>query len=837
MHADDRWLRDLARRLLRDAASAEDAAQATWESVLRSPPRDGALTRGFLATALRNVISKLRRGDSRRQSRERSSATSEVSELTDVIEKMEFRRELLAAVLALDTPYRDVILLRYHADLTPTAIAERLALPIATVKTRLRRAQEQLAQRLGKRDPRGFVVALAATAEPTLRGAITASLLGGLVMAMKSKLIAAACAAVLVIGGYALFDHQPGAGPVATESAKAPVVSANDEAPRVGSGAVAPEPSVREIAAAKSAEKPSEKPATEETADEIEGFVFDMAGRPLGNVALVYRSDHGFESRASDDRAKQASDGEDEPAVVERQLESDPDGRFRLGIIPGFGGSVRSGNPALATIYMGMVPRATRSAAPVVVLAPGVWVAGSVVDRDGMPVANASLRVSFLESSEVAIPMSLENAARDFFSFKSGTDGSYAFGRPIPTGDSARIVVAAPGFLETNITPPPHDDSAFRIVLERPSPRAKDRVRGQVVDAFGGPVDGAFVVLGATSTTTDERGLFDLDSTKARSSKHLRAIALGAQPAEIAWPLDPPSDFVTLRLGPPPLTITGTVRRADGSPVAEALLDLADGTVFGFGPENGAILLDEELAGENLRDKRTDEQGGFELRGLASRPYVLRILDAKTGENFTTAPIAAGSKNVSIVLPEGLLIPEVHGRVVDHSGKGVASVRVIVSVQSRERSYLDSQFTSSEGPGQSVLTDARGEFALKDVPRTGVMLVVSGDDIVTHGLELSKELDEEIVIVVDRRRYLRVELGAADTATHFSAVDAEGKVLDIRVEEITSVSISDMIGLNDGKSGVVMISELAKAIVLFEGDRELRRVPFEFHDDEIVVIR
>lgn len=837
MHADDRWLRDLARRLLRDSASAEDAAQATWESVLRSPPRDGGLTRGFLATALRNVIAKLRRGDSRRQQREQRSAASEVAELVDVVEKMEFRRELLAAVLALDAPYRDVILLRYHADLTPTEIAHRLALPIATVKTRLRRAREQLAQRLGKDDPRGFVAALVATAEPTLRGAITTSLIGGLVMAMKSKLIAIACAAVLVIGGYALFDHEPSADFIATQTPKPDNESGTGDAPLLIDSAVAPELHVREIAAAKSPSAPSEKPATEETVDAIEGFVFDMTGRPLGNVALAYRSDYGFESRASDDRAKPAGDGGDESAIIERQLQSELDGRFRLGIPPGFGGSVRSGDPGLATIYMGMVPRGTRSAAPVVVLAPGVRVAGSVVDRDGKPVANASLRISFLESSEVAIPMPLENAARDYFEFKTGADGAFVCDRPIPTGDAARIVVTAPGFLALETNVPPHDDSAFRIVLERPSPRAKDRVRGQVIDTFGAPVAGAFVVLGATSTTTDERGLFDLDSTKASSSKLLRAIALGALPAEIAWPLDPPSDFVTLRLGPPPLTITGTVRRADGSPVAEAILDLANGTVFGFGPQNGAILLDEELAGERLRDKRTDDNGAFELRGLSQRAYVLRILEPKTGENFKTEPIVAGSKNVSIVLPEGLLIPSLAGRVIDRSGKGVAGVRVSVSVQSQERSYLYSQYTSSEGPHVSSLSDARGHFELKNVPRSSVMLVVSGDDIVTNGLELKEEPSEDLVIVVDRRRYLRVELGPADPATRVQVVDAEGKVLDIRVEESNSVSISDMIGLNGGKSGVVMISELARAIVLFEGDRELRRVPFEFHDDEIVVIR
>ena len=47
-------------------------------------------------------------------------------------------------MLALDEPYRTVILMRYYEDLTPSQIAEHLGLPAATVRTRLRRGLERL---------------------------------------------------------------------------------------------------------------------------------------------------------------------------------------------------------------------------------------------------------------------------------------------------------------------------------------------------------------------------------------------------------------------------------------------------------------------------------------------------------------------------------------------------------------------------------------------------------------------------------------------------------------------------------------------------------------------
>jgi RNA polymerase sigma-70 factor (ECF subfamily) len=56
--------------------------------------------------------------------------------------------EIQRAVLALPEPYRTVVLLRYHEDLSYEAIADMLAMPMGTVKTVLHRARLRLRQAL-----------------------------------------------------------------------------------------------------------------------------------------------------------------------------------------------------------------------------------------------------------------------------------------------------------------------------------------------------------------------------------------------------------------------------------------------------------------------------------------------------------------------------------------------------------------------------------------------------------------------------------------------------------------------------------------------------------------
>ncbi|MBL8842734.1 MAG: sigma-70 family RNA polymerase sigma factor [Planctomycetes bacterium] len=144
--AHGRFVRSLARSLVRDPARADDVAQASWLAVARHPRSGIASLRGWLASVVRNVARQEQRGERRREAREVVAAQSEGSvAASDVaVAELETQALLLAAVQALDPKYRAVVTLRFYEELPPRAIAARLALPVATVNTQLQRALEQL---------------------------------------------------------------------------------------------------------------------------------------------------------------------------------------------------------------------------------------------------------------------------------------------------------------------------------------------------------------------------------------------------------------------------------------------------------------------------------------------------------------------------------------------------------------------------------------------------------------------------------------------------------------------------------------------------------------------
>ena len=62
---------------------------------------------------------------------------------------MESRREVREAVAALPEPYREVVALRFFADLSLAEVAEATGRPLNTVKTHLRRGLERLRPAFG----------------------------------------------------------------------------------------------------------------------------------------------------------------------------------------------------------------------------------------------------------------------------------------------------------------------------------------------------------------------------------------------------------------------------------------------------------------------------------------------------------------------------------------------------------------------------------------------------------------------------------------------------------------------------------------------------------------
>jgi RNA polymerase sigma-70 factor (ECF subfamily) len=138
---------------LRDHAAAEEAAQ---ESALRLWRFRGSLDRAaspeaWIVQVAKNEASRVseRRG--------RTHAREHLVDLDEAVpgfardeadEPVLLRVSVMAAVARLSEQDRKILLLHYFGDMPLASIAQRLGLPVGTVKARLSRARHRLAQDL-----------------------------------------------------------------------------------------------------------------------------------------------------------------------------------------------------------------------------------------------------------------------------------------------------------------------------------------------------------------------------------------------------------------------------------------------------------------------------------------------------------------------------------------------------------------------------------------------------------------------------------------------------------------------------------------------------------------
>ncbi len=136
-----RWLLRLARRLVADEAGAEDLVQETWLAALKAPPRERGAIRGWLRRVLVRQAGHEYRRDAARREREHATGARTASPSTAaIVARAEVQQRVSRAVLELDEPYRETVLLRFFEDLPPREIARRMGVPVETVRTRVRRA-------------------------------------------------------------------------------------------------------------------------------------------------------------------------------------------------------------------------------------------------------------------------------------------------------------------------------------------------------------------------------------------------------------------------------------------------------------------------------------------------------------------------------------------------------------------------------------------------------------------------------------------------------------------------------------------------------------------------
>lgn len=186
------FVRALARAAVAGDDLAEDVAQETWLAAVRSqsPPRTS--WRAWLRGVVRRRAADLMRAEAAVHRREGAVARHEGQPATvDLVVRAESARRMIAAVVHLDDRYRDVILLRYYEDLPPRRIAERLGLPVETVRTRLKRGLARMRTQLDAEhggDRRSWLAGLAPFAAPG-RAVSTATLIGGGLVLKKITLL------------------------------------------------------------------------------------------------------------------------------------------------------------------------------------------------------------------------------------------------------------------------------------------------------------------------------------------------------------------------------------------------------------------------------------------------------------------------------------------------------------------------------------------------------------------------------------------------------------------------------------------------------------------------
>lgn len=830
------WVRELARRLA-SGADADDVEQATWLAAIRSRSERRGAAREWLAAVARNFARQERRALGRRAEHEaRAARGEELPSTVDLLARAELQRKLVGAVMQLEEPYRTAVLLRYFENLAPREIAERLSVPVATVRTRLARAIERLRERLdaehgGARDV--WVQAFA----PLWPQASPATLGLGALIALNAKIVVA-CVVLGAVGALAWW--MSGAGRTAAQSSEARASSLAQPtraAPSRESGGSTPIDVER--AATSPAQSPSsavrQAPAAAAAAvvdrsTRITGRVIDPDGAGLEDVRVLVRGDE----------AKAAAD--------ELSVLTERDGAFRFESGPQSGLLVCDGG-GLTTLLAVTFSSAAREDL-VLVAAPRVELAGLVVDDTGAPLEGARIQLDLPNDLRSRLGVVLDRAQPQSWSATTAADGVFDLDGP-PQLEGAHLSVRADGFLEHRSPAPQHSDAGLRIALTR-ARSADGHLRGIVIDGASQPIAGAFVAFGVDTqrTTSDGAFAFRIDDPQSFSRRvgtkprKVSAVAAGfalatfeppTENGEPAWP-----SFVRLVVDQPTFTLAGRVVDASDAPMAGVRVYVSDPTLLGLIEGRAASVETLFAPGEgSWRYVESDERGRFELTGLLDREYVVRAHDPRTLLRVDSEPVRAGRSGVDLRVPTDRLYPRVAGRVLSQGGTPIAGAEVFAMCDALQLKHEGRTVSTSHDARDSVTTDAEGRFELQNVPMSLAYLRVNGATIlpVEYGRyvdgdprfanaavrELPRERITELEIRVEARCHMQVELGVTDLADSLAVLDASGVELELSLFEATGRRDGPRQQLHNGRSAMIAVPESGRTLVLFKEGVEVTR--------------
>jgi len=146
----------LIKRLLRDHAQSEEVTQEVfleiWQTATRFDPNKGGATTWIFTMAHRRAVDRVRASQSSRDRDVRVGIRDHKVDYDHVAETIEVRLEherVEKAMARLTELQRQAVTLAYYGGLSHSEVAEKLSVPIGTVKTRLRDGMIRLRDELG----------------------------------------------------------------------------------------------------------------------------------------------------------------------------------------------------------------------------------------------------------------------------------------------------------------------------------------------------------------------------------------------------------------------------------------------------------------------------------------------------------------------------------------------------------------------------------------------------------------------------------------------------------------------------------------------------------------
>jgi len=147
----------LALRILRDAGLAQDAVQdaflAAWRTAAGFDARRGSASTWLMTLVHRRAVDVVRREDRRRGSPLDDAPVASGDATDEAVEIREQRLRVQAALEVLTPAEREALELAYYGGLSQSEIAEKLGLPLGTVKSRMFSGLGRLRDALGERGP------------------------------------------------------------------------------------------------------------------------------------------------------------------------------------------------------------------------------------------------------------------------------------------------------------------------------------------------------------------------------------------------------------------------------------------------------------------------------------------------------------------------------------------------------------------------------------------------------------------------------------------------------------------------------------------------------------